>query len=436
MNLRQILLTSCLVVLFLFTGCTDNDDGFTDRVNVLVDFAVPETDVKSMSGFLHGINADHPADSLITLLKPQLLRSGTGFYEAYSRKARIGSKQILLLSDLWHNGPGKWFSVMPYDDYDVYRAFLREVIDSTRNNVIYDVWNEPDLGFLWRGTKEQFYECFKITHDVIREELGPGAMISGPSTHWIPEWINGFAYYCNNNNVQLDVFSYHELYETDNPYSVQQHLRTLRRGIDTNYPNLRVKEIQVNEYGYNGSQYNPALILGYLYNLERGGADGACRACWGDDQSSSTCWNGTIGGLLTPDELLPRASWWTHKLYAESVSERVQSNSAASFMAHFAYRNPTDWKRARIMVANAHRTETIGTLTITIEGIRSLSFVDTTDPSVNIKVYQIPNAEEAAVENIVLEQEGSYLIDKNATKISFTNVKPYTNYVLEISQDR
>ena len=435
MNLRRFLLTAYLLFLILLTGCHEGDDGFTDRVNVLVDFAIPESNVKSMSGFLHGINIDDPVDSLVTLLQPALLRGGTGYYPIRSRKARFSSKNILLLSDLWYNGPGRGFSVMPYDDYDVYRDFLKSVIDTTRSSVIYDVWNEPDVGFLWRGTREQFYECFKITHDVIRQELGYAALISGPSTHWIPEWIEGFASYCNKNNVQLDVFSYHELYETDNPYSVQQHLRTLRNHIDTRYTNLRVKEIQVNEYGYNGSQHNPALILGYLYNLERGGADGACRACWGDQESSSTCWNGTIGGLLTPGDLLPRASWWTHKLYAESISERVQSNATAPFVANFAYRDPIRWNRARIIIANAHRKETVRELTITIESMNSLNFIDNNDKQINIKVYEVPNTGEAAVESIILKQEGSYLIDNNATEITFTDVKPYANYVLEISSD-
>ena len=436
MNLRRILPIKCLLLLVLFVRCNDGDDGFTEQVNVLVDFAVPKTNVKSMSGFLHGINIDDPADSLITLLEPRLLRGGSGFYEVRSRKARFSSKNILSLSDLWHNGPGKGFSVMPYENYEVYKNFLRTVIDTTRNSVIYDVWNEPDVGFLWKGTKEQFFECFKIAHDVIREELGNSAMISGPSTHWLPEWIHGFAHYCNQNDVQLDVFSYHELYETDNLYSVQQHLRDLHSIINNNYTNLRVKEIHVNEYGYYGSQHNPALILGYLYNLERGGADGACRACWEDLESGSTCWNGTIGGLLTPGDLRPRASWWTHKLYAESVSERVQSDANTSFIANFAYRHPTDWKRARIIIANAHQKETVKELNVIINSIKSLSFVANTDASVNIRVYEIPNTEEAAVESMVLKREGSYVINKNSTKITFTDVKPYTNYVLEISQDR
>ncbi len=437
MNLTKNLRTSILlfVSLLIFTRCEDRDDHLTDQVNVIVDFAVPETDVKSMSGFLHGINADEPLDSLIDLLKPKLLRSGAGFFKVASRKSRISDRHILALSDLWYNGPGKGFTVMPYEDYDVYKDFLRAVIDSTRGTVIYDVWNEPDVGFIWKGTMEQFFECFKITHDVIREELGSGAIISGPSTHWIPKWINGFANYCNRNNIQLDVFSYHELYETDNPYSVQEHLQALRSSIDNQYTNLRVKEIQVNEYGYRGSHHNPAQILGYLYNLERGGADGACRACWPDEQEVSTCWNGTIGGLLTPGDLLPRTAWWTHRLYAESVSERVRSQTTASFVASFAYRQPTNWNQARVLLANTHRKETIKELRITLDNLSTLSFVDNNSSKINVRIYEIPDTGEAPSEGINLKEEKSCDIIQGQIEIIFSDVEPLSNYVLEISED-
>ena len=421
-----------LVVLFFLASCEDREDYLTDRVDVIVDFAVPETDVKSMSGFLHGINIDDPADSLIDLLEPRLLRSGTGFFKAYPRKARISDRHILILSDLWHNGPGKGFTVMPYEDYDVYREFLRTVIDSTRGRVIYDVWNEPDVGFIWTGTMEQFFECFKFTHDVIREELGSSAVISGPSTHWIPEWINGFADYCNRNDMQLDVFSFHDLYENDNPYTTLQHLRDLR-SVLSRYTNLQVQEIQVNEYGYKGSHHNPAQIMGYLYNLEKGGADGACRACWPDNRDVSSCWNGTIGGLLTPGEFLPRASWWTHRLYAESISGRVQSEVGASFVTCFAYRHPTDLQRARVVVANAHRKEVIKELRIVVDNLSSLSSIGQGDDTVNVRMYEIPDTGEAPLENLIFREETSYPINRDRVEITFADVKPLTNYILELN---
>ena len=54
---------------------------------------------------------------------------------------------------------------------------------------MFDVWNEPDphfdkptdKGAFWGGTEEQFFETYARTAKIIREELGPDAMIVGPS---------------------------------------------------------------------------------------------------------------------------------------------------------------------------------------------------------------------------------------------------------------
>lgn len=436
MNLKRFLLISYILSFLLSSACESSDDHLTERVQVTVDFAVPVPDVKSMSGFLHGINNDQPVDSLITLLEPKLLRSGSGYESAYPRKARFSSKHILVLSDLWYNGPGKRFSVMPYDNYEVYREFVKEVAILTQGNFIYDVWNEPDNDFIWRGSREQFYESFKIAHDAIRSELGDQAIISGPSTHWFPTWINEFAYYCDNNDIQLDVFSYHELHETNNPYSVQQHLRSLRDIVYNQSTNLAksVKEIHVNEYGYHGSQHNPAQILGYLYHLEQGEADGACRACWKDEDGVSTCWTGTIGGLLTRDELKPRASWWTHRLYAESIAKRVHSNTNVSFVANFAYQTASR-NQAKVLVANSHRQEIIQEMSVVLSNLRALPFVGQADASILVRVYEIPDTGEAVLEEPIFKQEQSHTIDKNEVEITFSGIDPLTTLVLEIRQD-
>lgn len=310
-----------IIISVLFTAC-NSDDSEIEEAQVVIDFSTPVTGIRSMSGFLHGIGPDRPSDSLLTPLAPNLLRSGIYFFESYQRKKELfrNARQILVISDLWYNGPGKGFSTMPFDDYEVYESFLIDVAAQTNGEVIYDIWNEPDVGFIWTGTQEQFYECFKFTTEVLRRELGNKAIISAPSTHWIPEWIEGFAKYCEKEQIAPDIFSFHELYETESPISVREHLQYLRYDIikKNSYLQSHIKEIQVNEYGYQGSQHTPAMILGYLYNLEKGEADGACRACWREDGISS-CWNGTIGGLLTYGKLEPRAAWWTHKLYTEST---------------------------------------------------------------------------------------------------------------------
>ena len=71
-----------------------------------------------------------------------------------------------------------------------YDSIIRSVVRSTRGKqVMFDVWNEPDphfdkptdKGAFWGGTEEQFFETYARTAKIIREELGPDAMIVGPS---------------------------------------------------------------------------------------------------------------------------------------------------------------------------------------------------------------------------------------------------------------
>ena len=430
MNLRLTLLTNCFALL-LFTGCDNDDDGFTDRVDVLVDLAVPETNVKSMSGFLHGININDPSDSLITSLDPKLLRSGTTFFNSYQRKKTLVSdaRQILIISDMWFNGPGKGFTVMPFENYLVYEEFLLDLIRQTGDDVIYDVWNEPDVGFVWTGTKEQFYECFKFTHNVLRRELGNRAIISAPSTHWIPEWIEGFANYCQKEKIAPDIFSYHELYATESTVSVREHLQSLRYKTigKRRFLETHIKEIQVNEYGYNGSQHSPAMIFGYLYNLEKGEADGACRACW-REEGISTCWNGTIGGLLKPQELLPRASWWTHKLYAESIDSRVTSSTSVPYIASFAYQHQNTRK---VIIANSHVEKHIKRLKLKIEGLDVIPSIP--QDSVYVKILTVPNADTATVDGLQVLSDGYYQRRNNHINIVLDDVHPLANYVVEIN---
>ena len=418
-----------IIFVFICIGCGGSDETI-DNAYLNIDFSTP-VQVKSMNGFLHGINHDHPADSLLTLLAPRLLRSGTGFFKSYQRKKELlhEAKQILVLSDLWYNGPGDRFRVMPFEDYGVYEDFLIDVAQQTKGEVIYDVWNEPDVTTLWKGTPEQFFEYFKFTCQVLRRELGEKAIISAPSTHWIPKWVEGFANYCEREQVAPDIFSYHELYETTDPTSVQEHLRSLRYDLINRNRFLRenIKEIQVNEYGYNGSQHNPAMILGYLHNLEEGEADGACRACWREEGISS-CWNGTIGGLLTYDSLKPRASWWTHRLYAESVANRVLSRKNVSYISSFAYLHQSIGK---VIVANSNTEYSVNHLSIKMEGLARIPSVP--NDSILVKVSQLPDTHYDYSYGLEIVSENYYNIYNDHIVITIDNVRPLANYVLEIN---
>ncbi len=422
----------CLAIPFLSLASCDQEPEEIESATIEVDFAVSKN-VKSMSGFLHGISADNPPDSLITSLEPRLLRSGAQFFSIYNRKIALNARPILVITDLWYSY-SNGFETMPYDNYDDYQKFLQDVVDSTRElDVIYDIWNEPDQGgegfVFWKGTKEQFFETFKVTHDLLRKELGASAIISGPSTHWSPEYLDDFLTYCLAHDVQLDVLSWHEFQAGNDISQVATNLMRMRRDYIDNpkFAPLNIQEIHINEYSFSDKHMIPAFILAYLYYLEEGQADGACRTCW------YNCWNSSIGDLLT-DKLEPRAAWWVHKYYAESAKHRVQSSTNQRFLVPFASLTPGEDSKARLLLAN-HYVSPIENVSIKLKNIASISGLADAQ-QVRIVWHKIPSTEQlplfepltvdetiALVVNgeIILEREefsdkDAYLIELHATK--------------------
>lgn len=343
-----------------------------------------------MSGFLHGVTADNPPDSLITSLEPKLMRGGGQFFSAYNRKVALKARPILMLTDLWYSY-SNGFETMPYDDYDAYRQFVLDVIDSTKDlNVIYDIWNEPDQGgegfVFWKGTKEQFFETFKITHDILRAESNKDVLISGPSTHWSPKYLDDFLKYCLVHDVQLDVLSWHEFQAGNDISQVATNLIRMRQDYVENpvFAQLGIQEIHINEYSFTDKHMVPAFILAYLYYLEKGQADGACRTCW------YNCWNSSISDLLT-DELEPRAAWWVHKYYAESSSHRVQSSTNQRFLVPFASLTPDQDSKARLLLAN-HYISPIENMSIRLKNITSIPGLEDAQ-DVRMVWHKIPSTE-------------------------------------------
>jgi hypothetical protein len=349
-------------------SCNDDPERI-ESATIEVDFAVPVAN-KSMSGFLHGLSVNNPPDSLITTLKPKLLRSGELFFSVYDRKVELQARPILVITDLWY-GHSNGFETMPYDDYDAYRDFLLDVIDRTRGlDVIYDIWNEPDQTggdfTFWKGTQEQFFETFKITHDILRAESDGEVVISGPSTHWSPEYLDDFLRYCLAHDVQLDVLSWHDFQSSNDISQVATKLSQMRSAYLENpaFALLGIREIHINEYGLSDKHLVPAFVLAYLYYLEVGKADGACRTCW------HNCWNSSISDLLT-DALDPRAAWWVHKYYAESNLNRVQSSTNQRYLVPFASFASTGDNKAQVLLAN-HYTSSIEDVSITLKNIASI----------------------------------------------------------------
>ena len=170
------------------------------RSNITVDFGQPATGIISMSGFLHGIDPTKPPDSSVKPLQPKLWRVGR--LDVYDRVIASGAEFQLLVSDLWGYGsnPKGW----PYQNYPAWEAFIRQLAQQNKGKkIIWDIWNEPDLkNPFWKGSREQFFETYKRAYKILREELGPSAVIGGPSiSTYNKEYLTAFLDYCKANKL-------------------------------------------------------------------------------------------------------------------------------------------------------------------------------------------------------------------------------------------
>ena len=421
--------TTLFILLLLGISC-DDDDIIISHVTVTIDLGT-EKKITSVSGFLHGISQESPHDSLVSSLNPKLIRSGNYYLSVYNRRPSLQAKSILVVSDLWHNySNGGQF--MPYDDYELYRQFLRDLIKNTRDlNLIYDLWNEPDQtgeGGFWKGTQEQFLETYKVAHDVLREELGANAVISGPSSHWNLVFIQSFLDYCLANNMTVDVLSWHE-FQPDNDLSkVRNNLRMARARYlhSEKYSSLGIKEIQVNEYGFHDKYRIPSFILGYLYYLEEGKADGACRTCWTD------CWNNTIGGLLSEETLQPTAAWWVYKLYAESITHRLASTTSNNYVTPIASLTPGEESIAQVIIGN-HYHDIVSDFSVRFTQISEVPELKDVS-EVKIKIYKIPDSEGEPVVEPEFISEAILPVINNEVKVEQEFIAAKEVYLIRLYQ--
>lgn len=186
----------------------------------------------------------------------------------------------------WWKGNGS-----PPSDYGKWAAlvdsFVRSCIDrygiTEVRSWYFEVWNEPNLHFFFKGTKSQYFELYKVSAQTIKA-IDPALRVGGPATsNFVPDerfdgenedtskqkthstddidslpwrgvWIEDFIAYCHREKLPMDFLSTHP-YPTDfaidhtgkgksavrSIHSTQQDLQWLRDMIDRSpYPRAEI----------------------------------------------------------------------------------------------------------------------------------------------------------------------------------------------------
>jgi hypothetical protein len=306
------------------------------RSNVTVDFSRP-IPAASASGFLLSVPFSESEVAPIRPLQPKFWRftdafvGGTHYpFPAVAQRLRAAfpdlTLNLLMPIATWGFGsnPPVWLN------WPGYEQFVRNAAQAYRNaglNAIVEVWNEPDYPDFWSGTREQFFETYLRTYRILRAELGPGAIIAGPSFGFYDRTaLVNFLEYCLANGCEVNSLTWHAL-DDGNVAALPGRVADARASFLENprYAPLRIQRIDINEIVGPVYTYQPAGTLHHYDVFEKSGAAGAAPACWNDSNGTSGCYNSTIDGLLTPGTARPRAAWWAHKAYADGVAARVHS---------------------------------------------------------------------------------------------------------------
>jgi len=403
--------------------------------DISVDFAIGKSEVHSVSGFVHGMDAILPMDDLIAPLRPRLWRAGTLADEIYHRATGFGARSTIVCSDLW----GYDEANAPYRDYSLYEERMRQIaLQSGTRPVILEIWNEPNGSEFWHGTPEQFLETFRRAHDAIRS-VRPDAVIAGPSMSFYDhEAIETFLDYALQNNIRVDVLTWHDFRAGLGVPLIEASLLEARQEFVDNprYQPLGLREIHVNETINESIQFKPASVLAVFDSLERGGADAAARGCWNESNGQNNCWTRTLEGLLTPDTRQPRAIWWAYKAYGEGAGRRVESSSSnrrTFVLASGAGEEAPATEPAQVIVGAYTVLGDLSPVTtvVTMKNLSNVPYLRGRN-SVRVSVTPIVDTDEAAVVSLPPPSESVVPISNDSARIELSMV-PEAVYVIHLS---
>jgi hypothetical protein len=402
------------LILILFS-CIQTAISISQTVSI--DFTKHDT-VANMVGFLHATDGIKPNENLISPLKPLYWRAGPFGKSVYKRANKMGAKYIQIVSDVYGYPDFKDWTP-PYLDTARFKSLIDKMcLENSTSAMIYDIWNEPDNPVFWSGGIREFYDIFKIAHDRLRKNLGDSVEISGPSTNiYNKGYLLDFCNFCLQNKIKLDVFSFHWIHE-DHTQNLEEILLWTRANIVNNpvYAPLKIKKIVVSEILHRAYQFNPAAILSHYHYLEKGKADGACRACWDEQNSQNNCWNNTLNGLLTPDSYSKRSAWWATKAYAELDPIRYASTSSSGRVYSMVGNLTSDTNILRVLVGN-NNNESVPLppkVTVKINSLNKFSNFPA-DEKLFVNICKIPNTEDLELRTPVVI--GQYVLSNKSASI-------------------
>ena len=322
----------------------------------------------------------------------------------YQTIRKYGGSFVLLPHDIWGTDHANSSTVWPGDngDFTDYDNFLTQLANDIVANdmlpgLVFDIWNEPNIGIFWNRTQAQWVNLYVNSHKMLRADsrLNP-MLISGPtlatqpteSDTWWTSWLSAVS----SNNIVPDQYVWHlEAYGSAND-DIQINNATFGQMLESR--NLPQRQVNINEYGVLAEQV-AACIPWYMGRFERFNTIGL-RGNWFSGDSLHDFLAGLVGkagASATVDPAgtyYPNGQWQVYKYYNLNMTgHRVTTTGSGDLLAD-AYAT-TDGQLAKVLSGVRLAT---GTWYITVKNLSALGLPQS--GSINIQTWGFPDKGEFA----------------------------------------
>jgi len=225
----------------------------------------------------------------------------------------------------WASAPGNANSP-PIDNQDWY-DYVYAAVSRYKGSIKYwELWNEPNLGQFWNGTRAQFIELFKVGADAAHAAdpdcmvVGPELSSAGPREIWMTELLQQAG-------DKIDIISFHQYDGGDHPAGRLAEMDSMYNTIvSLGYGN---KPIWITESGWASDQFGDQAQANYLTEMLAGMASRP----WWKKFFWYQIWEGQtdLAGLLSQDETR-KPAWYAYRNHtaAHPALETVSVNLSAT----------------------------------------------------------------------------------------------------------
>jgi hypothetical protein len=147
----------------------------------------------------------------------------------------------------YHNHPPKDFAKWARICVNIIRHYNDGWAKGFRHDIKYwEIWNEPEGGSMWTGTRQQYFELYETAAKAIKAH-DPSLRVGGPAaTNAKSELVRPFVAFCRDRKLPLDFLSWHAYYGV--PQSLANDAATVRKVLDEY--GFKQTESHLNEWRY------------------------------------------------------------------------------------------------------------------------------------------------------------------------------------------